>query len=141
MPAPGAPYDIPVWSEPKVGRDQHAAVAKSLYSLPRQYRGKWLSARADQCLVRFYVGQTLVKTHPRMAPGQRSTDPSDFPPEKAAYALRDVAFLARKAGEHGEAVGPSVEKLLAGAPGRAVRVLGAAAHASSRPVPSRSKPR
>lgn len=114
LPAPGAPYDIPVWSEPKVGRDQHAAVAKSLYSLPRQYRGKWLSARADQSLVRFYVGQTLVKTHPRMAPGQRSTDPSDFPPEKAAYALRDVAFLARKAGEHGEAVGRFAEKLLAG---------------------------
>jgi len=114
LPAPSAPYDIPLWSEPKVGRDQHAAVAKSLYSLPRQYRGKRLLARADKSLVRFYVGAALVKTHPRMAPGQRSTDASDFPPEKAAYAMRDVAFLARKAREHGEAVGRFAEKLLAG---------------------------
>jgi hypothetical protein len=73
-----------------------------------------VTARADRSLVRFYVGQTLVKTHPRMAPGQRSTDPSDFPPEKAAYAMRDVAFLSRKAGEHGAAVGRFADKLLAG---------------------------
>jgi transposase len=114
LPAPSEPYDTPLWSDPKVGRDQHAAVAKSLYSLPRQYRGKRLRARADKSLVRFYEGASLVKTHPRMAPGQRSTDPSDFPPEKAAYALRDVGFLARKAKEHGEAVGRFAEKLLEG---------------------------
>ena len=40
--------------------------------------------------VRFYLGGILIKTHPRMEPGQRSTDPSDFPPEKAAYATRAV---------------------------------------------------
>lgn len=114
LPAPTTPYDIPVWSEPKVGRDQHAVVSKSLYSLPRQYRGKYLTARADRSLVRFYLGQTLVKTHPRMAPGQRSTDAGDFPPERAAYALRDVAFLSRKAWEHGLAVGRFADKLLAG---------------------------
>jgi hypothetical protein len=64
--------------------------------------------------VRFYLDRKLVKTHPRVAPGQRSTDASDFPPEKAAYALRDVAFLARKAREHGEAVGRFAERLLEG---------------------------
>jgi hypothetical protein len=114
LPAPTTPFDIPVWSEPKVGRDQHAAVLKSLYSLPRQYRGKYLTARADRHLVRFYLGQALVKTHPRMAPGQRSTDPGDFPPEKAAYAMRDIAFLSRKAWEHGLSVGRFADKLLAG---------------------------
>jgi len=30
---PLAPYDAPLWSEPKVARDQHAQVAKALYSL------------------------------------------------------------------------------------------------------------
>lgn len=114
LPAPSTPYDIPIWSKPRVAPDQHAAVLKSLYSLPRQYRGKRLEARADKSLVRFYLDRKLVKTHPRMAPGQRSTDASDFPPEKAAYAMRDVAFLARKAREHGEAVGRFVEKLLEG---------------------------
>lgn len=112
--APDTPYDIPVWSRPKVAPDQHAAVAKALYSLPRQYRGKRLEARADKNLVRFYLGRELVKTHPRKAPGQRSTDASDFPAEKAAYAQRDVAFLARKAHEHGAAVGRFAEALLAG---------------------------
>jgi transposase len=112
--APRTLYDIPLWSEPTVGRDQHAAVAKALYSLPRTLRGKTLRARADRHTVRFYDGQSLVKTHPRKPAGGRSTDPADFPPEKAAYALRDVAYLARRAAEQGEAVGQFAQKLLAG---------------------------
>ena len=112
--APSEPYDIPLWSEPKVGRDQHAAVVKALYSLPTQYKNRTLRARADSHTVRFYDGLTLVKTHPRVAPGKRQTDRSDFPPEKAAYAFRDIAYLARKAAEHGEAVGRFAQVLLEG---------------------------
>jgi transposase len=114
LPAPAEPYDIPVWNEPKVCPDQHAAVAKALYSLPRQYRGKTLRARADSHTVRFYDGQSLVKTHPRVPPGKRQTDPSDFPPEQAAYALRDVEYLARKAAEHGKSAGRFAKALLEG---------------------------
>jgi hypothetical protein len=114
LPAPTEPYDIPTWSRPKVARDQHAQVAKALYSLPRQYRGHYLDARADRHTVRFYQGRSLVKTHPRVGPGQRQSDASDFPPDKAAYALRDVDFLARKAAEHGESVGRFATKLLEG---------------------------
>jgi transposase len=114
LPAPKEPYDIPSWSEPKVGPDQHAQVAKALYSLPRHYRGQYLHARADRHTVRFYEGRRLVKTHPRVGPGQRQTDATDFPPEKAAYALRDIDFLARKAAEHGESVGRFAQKLLEG---------------------------
>jgi transposase len=114
LPAPTEPYDIPTWSRPKVGRDQHAQVAKALYSLPRHLRGQYLDARADRHTVRFYQGRTLVKTHPRVGPGQRQTDASDFPADKAVYALRDVAFLARKAAEHGESVGRFATKLLEG---------------------------
>ena len=33
-PAPTTPYDIPLWSEPKVARDQLASVGKALYSMP-----------------------------------------------------------------------------------------------------------
>lgn len=113
-PAPSEPYDIPLWSEPKVGRDQHAAVAKALYSLSLKYKGKMLRARADRHTVRFYDGLTLVKTHPRVGPGKRQTDRSDFPPDKAAYAFRDVAYLARRAREHGEAVGRFAQVLLEG---------------------------
>ena len=71
-------YDIPLWCEPKVARDQHAQVAKALYSLPRQYVGRTLRARADQHTVRFYDGTVLVKTHPRKTAGDRSTDAIDL---------------------------------------------------------------
>ena len=99
--APSAPYEVPIYCEVKVGPDQHAAVAKAIYSLPFEFRGKRLRARADRTTIRFYEKGTLVKAHPRRPPGGRSTDPSDFPPEKAAYALRDTAFLLRQAEEKG----------------------------------------
>lgn len=112
LPAPTEPYDVPLWCEPKVARDQHAQVDRALYSLPDLYRGKRLRARADRITVRFYLGAVIVKTHPRVAPGQRSTDPADFPPEKAAYALRDVEFLQRQAEAHGASVGQLAAILL-----------------------------
>ena len=79
LPAPTEPYDIPVWSKPTVGPDQHAQVAKALYSLPRKYRGRKLDARADRYTVRFYERGVLVKTHPRVGPGQRQTDACGLP--------------------------------------------------------------
>jgi transposase len=112
LPAPSVPYDVPLWCSPKVARDQHAQVAKALYSLPSRFVGRILRARADSSMVRFYDKHELVKVHPRRAPGQRSTDPADFPQEKTAYALRDVAFLKRQAEKHGEAVGRFAQALL-----------------------------
>jgi len=84
LPAPTARYDLPLWCEPKVARDQHAQVARALYSLSRQFVGRRLVARADSATVRFFQGLVLVKTHPRVPPGHRSTDPHDFPAEKSA---------------------------------------------------------
>ncbi len=112
LPAPTEPYDTPVWCTPKVHRDQHALVEKSLYSLPTRFKGRTLRARADRTTVRFYDGATIVKAHPRVAPGKRHTDACDFPPEKAAYALRDIAFLKHRAAELGEAVGRYAAALL-----------------------------
>jgi transposase len=114
LPPPDDVYDLPVWSDPKVARDFHAQVAKALYSLPYTYRGRFLSARADSHTVRLYEGLKLVKTHPRVRPGQRQTDPSDLPPEKAVYAQRDTATLAAKAAEHGDDVARFAKTLLSG---------------------------
>ena len=111
-PAPTEPYDVPLWAEPKVHHDQHAQVARALYSLPRAFLGKTLLARADRSTVRFYHREVLVKTHPRMPRAGRSTDPSDFPPDKAAVASRDTAFLLRKADAHGDIVGAYARALL-----------------------------
>lgn len=112
LPAPTTPYDIPLWSTPKVARDQLAQVAKAFYSIPHAYRGQFLSARADQHTVRFYHRGLLIKTHPRKAPGGRSIDAQDYPVERSIYALRDVQTLQRQAASHGEAVGRFAAALL-----------------------------
>lgn len=114
LPAPSERYDVPQWSEPRVAPDQHAQVAKALYSLPRVFRGRRLRARADQHTVRFYDGTRLVKTHPRVGPGEKQTDAADFPPEKAACARRDRAFFERQAAQHGVHVGRFAARLLEG---------------------------
>lgn len=114
LPAPTAPYDIPLWAEPKVARDHYAQVARALYSLPAPFIGRKLRARADKTLVRFYDRGVLVKTHPRQPPGGKSTDPADFPPEKSACARRDTDFFLRQAERHGEAVGRFARALLDG---------------------------
>ncbi len=114
LPAPTAPYDIPLWCEPKVGLDQFAAVAKALYSLPLPYRRRRLRARADSQTVRFYDHGQLVKVHPRQLPGRKAIDPADFPAASLACAQRDAAFFVRQAQEHGPHVGRFAEALVAG---------------------------
>jgi len=112
--APRDPYDLPVWSDPKVGPDQLAVVAKALYSLPFDYRKKYVRARADSHTVRFYFKRQLIKTRARLPPGGRDIDPSDFPPEKAATALRDVAFFQKQADGYGQEVGRFAAVVLRG---------------------------
>jgi hypothetical protein len=112
--APTVPYDIPLVSDVKVSRDQCAQVARALYSLPKEYKGETVRAWADRSLVRFYVGRIVVKVHARQPAGGRSIDPADYPKEKTAYAMRDVAFLASQALSHGEHVGLLAKTLLDG---------------------------
>jgi hypothetical protein len=105
LPLAGAPFDTPKWSEPKVHRDFHVEVDKALYSVPHHLIGRHLRARRDTMTVKLYLKGELVKVHPRKAPGQRSTDPADFPSGKEIYATRDVERLGRMAADYGEAIG------------------------------------
>jgi transposase len=114
QPPPTESFDVPRWSDAKVHPDHHVQVLKALYSVPTRYIGKTLRARADRSTVRLYLGLELVKVHPRKAAGQRSTDPKDFPPGKAAWALRDVDAVVRSARGCGAQVGEFAERLLAG---------------------------
>jgi len=109
---PDAAYETPEWGECKIHRDQHAQIARGLYSLPRHYMGKTLRYRADRQTVRFYEDATLIRTAPKQPPGGRYTHPDDFPPERLAYAKRDTAYLVRRAKEFGPAVGEMAEKML-----------------------------
>jgi transposase len=112
LPRPGMPYDVPVFANPKVARDLHIEVARALYSVPGELIGQHVQVRADSALVKVYSGGQLVKTHPRQAPGGRSTDAGDYPAERAAYALRDVASLTRRAALAGQHVGVYATRLL-----------------------------
>jgi transposase len=112
LPAPGSKFDTPVFSEPKVHRDCHVEVDKALYSVPRDLVGRTLSARRGERTVKLSFRGELVKVHPRVEPGKRSTDPADFPKDTVLYATRDTASLQRLAAEHGEAVGRYAAALL-----------------------------
>jgi hypothetical protein len=116
--APTTSYDIPVWSDPSVGADQHAQVARGLYSLAVEWRRKQVRARADRTTVCFYdpVSRALLATHERVAPGKRSTKPEHFPPDKWIYAQRDSEALIRRARSHGRAVGEVAARLFAASP-------------------------
>jgi hypothetical protein len=115
LPPPEAPFDVPHWGKATVHADHHIQFLKALYSAPHLYLHKEVRVRADKTLVRIYVGTELVKTHPRMPPGGRATDPNDYPPGKSAYALRDVTAVLTKAKAAGHHVGVYAERILAGA--------------------------
>jgi transposase len=112
LPSPLLPYDVPIFSAPKVHRDRHVEVARSIYSVPGELVGQTLSARADATTVKLYARGQLIKVHPRVPAGQRSTDPADLPSERSAYAMRDVNQLIAMARHHGEAIGAYAEALL-----------------------------
>jgi transposase len=113
--APAAPFDVPVWIEKaKVHPDHHIQVAHALYSVPNAYLRKHVRVRADRAAVKIYFGTELIKMHPRKPPGGRSTDPADYPTDKAVYALRDVDALLAKAKEKGVHIGIYAERLLGG---------------------------
>lgn len=111
-PAPTAPFDVPRWVEAKVHPDHHIKVAHALYSLPTRYVGRQVRVRVDRQLVKIYSGMELIKTHPRQAPGGRSTDPNDYPTGKAPYATRSIDELCDRAYEEGTHVGDFVARLL-----------------------------
>lgn len=113
LPVPDG-YDVPIFTRVKVHRDLHVEVARALYSLPEQYLGASLDARADRELVKLYRRGVLVKTHPRQPPGGRSTDPQDLPEHKAGYALRDLTRLVADCAGHGPNIGIYAERILDG---------------------------
>ncbi len=110
--APVMPYDLPVYSHPKVARDCHVEIAKSLYSVPHRLIGAHLDARADSQLVKLYYRGQLVKVHPRLPAGRRNTDVQDLPAGKAVYANRDTDWLLRQATIDGESIGVFAARLL-----------------------------
>ena len=105
---------MPYWAEVKVHVDYHIQVARALYSVPWRHVGARVMARADEHLVKVYLHDQLIKTHPRRQPGGRSTDTADMPPGVEGYATRTVDRLVAQAACYGESTGIYARRLLDG---------------------------
>lgn len=114
LPFEGERYDTPDWGQYKVHPDHHINFQKALYSVPHAFLGRTAWVRGDSRLVRIYVDGTLVKTHPRRPPGERSTDHDDYPTELNPYTLRDPQRMIRQAQSHGPNIGQFTSELLSG---------------------------
>ena len=114
LPAPADRYQVPYWAEVKVHVDYHIQVARALYSVPWRYVGARVMARADEHLVKVYLRDQLIKTHPRRQPGGRSTDAADMPPGVEGYATRTVDRIVAQAASYGPATGLYARRLLDG---------------------------
>jgi transposase len=112
LPAPETPYEVAPWSEVRVQRDHHLTAGKALYSVPTAYIGERVQVRNGRDLVRVYHRGRLIKVHPRVGPGQRSTDPQDYPLGVRELACRDQQALLAQAREAGPCIGRYAERLL-----------------------------
>jgi transposase len=107
-------FDVPRWGSVKVHPDHHIRFGNSLYSAPTQYIGKEVSVRRDSRLLRIYYKGGLIKTHPAVPQGKRSTDYHDYPKEKTPYAMRSCTYYVDKADQIGPSARHFTELLLSG---------------------------
>ena len=114
LPAPADRYQVPYWAQVKVHVDYHIQVARALYSVPWRHVGARVMARADEHLVKIYLRDQLIKTHPRKHPGGRSADTADMPPGVEGYATRTVDRMVAQAASYGPATGIYARRLLDG---------------------------
>jgi len=114
LPLAPEPFDRPTWAEATVHPDHHIQFRRALYSVPTRYLRQRVEVRGDSRLVRIYHHGVLIKVHAPQPPGGRSTDYTDYPAERAAYAMRAPDACIRQAEQIGPAVGQFVRVLLSG---------------------------
>jgi hypothetical protein len=107
-------YDTPYEANPKVHIDHHISFRKALYSLPTKYIGKKVDVRGNSALVKIYYKDKLIKIHPRVPEGQRSTDYKDYPDELTPYTIRDANYQINEGKKKHESIGDYIQLLLSG---------------------------
>jgi transposase len=110
--SPVRPFEVAVWVQGKIGRDCHVRIDGCLYSLPFRLVGEVVDARVAGSVVEFYAAGESVKTHPKGVKGKRVTDVGDYPPQQAAFLVRDVAWCKQRARRIGPATSAVVEALM-----------------------------
>lgn len=101
-PAPSEPYDVPLWCDPKVHRDQHARVARALSVLP-DVRVVPVQARIreHEAVGEMPADGDRLPGPRRPAPGKGASTPAGGQPKIGARASRtraawpDVIMLPR----------------------------------------------
>jgi len=114
LPLAPEPFDRPTWAWATVHPDHHIQFARALYSVPTRYLRQRVEVRGDSRLVRIYHHGELIKVHVPQSPGGRATDYTDYPAERAPYAMRAPEACAHQADQVGPAVGQFVRVLLSG---------------------------
>lgn len=114
LPLAPEPFDRPTWAWATVHPDHHIQFRRALYSVPTRYLRQRVEVRGDSRLVRIYHHGELIKVHAPQPPGGRSTDYTDYPAERAPYAMRAPDACARQGEQVGPAVGQFVRVLLSG---------------------------
>jgi transposase len=114
LPLAPEPFDRPTWAWATVHPDHHVQFRRALYSVPTRFVGQRIEVRADSRLVRIYHRNEVIKVHAPQPPGGRATDYTDYPAERAPYAMRAPEACIRQAEQGGPAVGQFVRVLLSG---------------------------
>lgn len=116
LPFDGEPYDMADWKKAKVHPDHHISYRYGLYSVPYSScpPGSEVEVRGDSKLVRIYHRGALAKVHPRQPRGGRSTDPSDYPPERTRYTTRAADGILRHTADLGGSIHTFAQELLGG---------------------------
>jgi transposase len=118
----------------RVGIDGYVDVARGFYSAPPQLLHRQVWVRWDLRMVRLFPGphQEVVRVHPRVGRGQRSTHPADVPARKRAACERGEHYLLDRLA----LVGPSVhawgQQVLQRQGPAGIRVLAGMVHLSGR---------
>ena len=113
QPLPAVPPTLAVWAQVSVHSDAHVQFGKALYSVPFRLIGQRLWLKATDTSVSVFQEHQLVATHPRHAPGQRSTVADHLPPDALAWSMADPRHclaVAERIGAHGRIV---IERLFA----------------------------
>jgi transposase len=114
LPLTPEPFDPPTWAWATVQPDHHLAFRRALYSVPTAYVRERVEVRGDSRLVRIYHRGALIKVHARQPPGGRATDYTDYPADRARYAMRAPDACCQQAEQAGPAIGQFVRVLLSG---------------------------
>src|SRR6058998_1488264 len=108
-PLPARPYELALWTRPKVSIDYHVAFEDHYYSVPWQLRGERLDLRATATTVELFQHGRRVASHVRShVKHQPSTDPAHMPAAHRAHLEWSPSRLIA----WGATVGPATAALM-----------------------------